>query len=119
VPITPEIHDVSAYPTAAVPLRIPSNQMQSEFGGAVHALLETPAGRVVAGTVPAGRVAVHVHTGPYDSIAQSWMALDARLAEHGHTPAGDFWEVYEVGPEPGRDPSTWRTVLYRRLADPS
>lgn len=77
----------------------------------------SPTGRVIPSEVPAGRVAVHVHTGPYDGIAQSWMALDAWLAEHGHRPAGDFWEVYEVGPEPGRDPSAWRTVLYRRLAD--
>ncbi len=77
----------------------------------------TPTGRVVASTVPAGTVAVAVHKGEYDSIAESWKALDAWLAEQGRTPAGDFWEVYSVGPEEGRDPSEWRTLLHRRLRD--
>ncbi len=76
-----------------------------------------PAGRVVGSTVPAGTVAVAEHKGAYDNIAESWKALDAWLSEQGRAPAGDFWEVYSVGPEPGRDPSEWRTMLYRRLGD--
>jgi len=76
-----------------------------------------PSGRVVASAVPAGIVAVAVHEGEYDTIAQSWTALDTWVAEQGRTPAGNFREVCTVGPEAGRNPSACRTVLYRRPSD--
>lgn len=76
-----------------------------------------PTGRVIPSSVPGGTVAVAVHEGAYDTIGESWMALDAWVAEQGRTPAGDFWEVYRIGPDAGRDPSEWRTTLYRRLQD--
>lgn len=76
-----------------------------------------PADRVVPSAVPSGTVAVLVHEGEYDNIAHSWQTLDAWIAEQGRVPTGDFWEVYSIGPDAGRDPLQWRTMLYRRLKE--
>lgn len=50
-------------------------------------------GEITAGRTAGGDVLVLTHTGPYDTVGQSWMAAYARAAELGRTP-GAGWEIY-------------------------
>ncbi len=75
----------------------------------------TPAGRVVAGELPAARVARTIYTGPYEELGDAWGEFGEWLATAGHRPAEDLWECYVSGPESSPDPSTWRTELNRPL----
>ncbi|GAA1871504.1 GyrI-like domain-containing protein [Pseudonocardia ailaonensis] len=71
----------------------------------------TPEGDVVAGELPAGRVARLVHAGSFDGLGEAWQALGAWIAEQGLTPGGEFWEVYVTEPSPDMDPADLRTEL--------
>jgi effector-binding domain-containing protein len=65
--------------------------------------ITTPAGRVLGeALVPGGEAAVLVHSGPYDTLHESYRALAGWVAEHGYRPAGPPQEIYLTGPdEPG------------------
>lgn len=76
----------------------------------------TAAGDVRPGSLPSGTAARLVHAGGYDSLGESWGRLAGWLAEHGHTPGDDLWEVYVTEPTPDMDPADLRTELYWRLA---
>lgn len=73
-------------------------------------------GRVVAATLPGGRVARAEHVGPYEGLGAAWGALNAWVRAGGHVAGAELWEVYAVGPESGRDAAVWRTQLNRPLA---
>ena len=68
-------------------------------------------GRVVAGELTGGRVAVTWHIGPYDTIAGAYDALQAWMKEQGVEPAGPSWEVYWTDPNEVQDPSQWKTEV--------
>lgn len=75
----------------------------------------TATGRVVAGTLPASRVARTVYHGPYEGLGAAWGEFGAWIGAEGHTPAPDMWECYIAGPESSPDPANWRTQLNRPL----
>jgi effector-binding domain-containing protein len=75
-----------------------------------------PAGRVVAGILPAARVVQTVYHGPYEGLGDAWGELLKWIKDEGLSPAQDLWEVYTVGPESGPDPAAWRTELNKPLA---
>jgi DNA-binding transcriptional MerR regulator len=64
---------------------------------------ETPAGRkLVERSLCAAEMAVTVHVGPYETIAETYQTLAAWVGEQGLRPAGPVWEIYLTGPdEPG------------------
>ncbi len=70
-----------------------------------------PSDGVVAGELPAGRVAQLVHRGSYDQLGQSWGRLAAWTADQGLTPGPHLWEVYLTEPTPEMDPAELRTEL--------
>jgi effector-binding domain-containing protein len=70
-------------------------------------------GRVVAGELPAGRVAVATHVGPYTQLGGAYRAIEAWMAEHGVASAAPPWEVYVSGPAQTADSSTWRTDIFQ------
>lgn len=76
----------------------------------------TVAGRVTPSVRPMLRVARTVYHGPYEGLGTAWGALDAWVADGGHTPGPDRWECYAAGPESSADPAAWRTELERPLA---
>ena len=65
-------------------------------------------GRVQAGELPAGTVAMVTHMGPYDTLRQTWAAL----TEWSLQPAGAPWEVYVTDPDAEPDQSKWRTDIF-------
>lgn len=56
-------------------------------------------GRVVPGELPAGSVAVTLHTGGYDEVGEAYRAVTEWLAAHRLTVAGEPWESYLDGPD--------------------
>jgi effector-binding domain-containing protein len=73
-------------------------------------------GRVVVSEVPAARVAVLVHAGGYEAIADSYRTLGAWVA-HNATPAGlPVREIYVVSFDETDDPARFRTEIHWPLA---
>jgi effector-binding domain-containing protein len=77
----------------------------------------SPAGRVMAGQLPAGRVARAVHQGGYEALGASWGGLLHWVKAHGFKTAPDLWEVYLAGPDAHANPRNWRTELNKPLVD--
>jgi effector-binding domain-containing protein len=84
-------------------------------------------GRVVAGTLPAGRYASLVYTGPYDGLTEANAALldwgaerglswDSRQGENGDA-FGARFERYLSDPGNEPDPQKWVTEVAIRVAD--
>lgn len=59
-------------------------------------------GDITPGTTAGGDALVVTHTGPYDTVGQTWMAVYQRAAELGRTP-GAGWEIYLD--DPGTTPA--------------
>lgn len=76
-----------------------------------------PAGRVVAGELPAVQAATTVYRGGYEGLGEAWGQFGAWISAQGHAKRADLWEVYAAGPETGPDSAGWRTELYQPLAD--
>ncbi|MEN3304986.1 MAG: hypothetical protein V7603_1188 [Micromonosporaceae bacterium] len=72
-------------------------------------------GRVVASTLPAGRVAATVHRGPYAGLGSAHRAVLEWCAAQGLPPAGPRWEIY--GPHRD-DPAEIETEVYYLLDGP-
>ena len=60
-------------------------------------------GRVTPGQLPATKVARTTYHGGYEGLGPAWGEFDKWLKDHGHSTAGDLWEVYTAGPETGND----------------
>lgn len=76
-----------------------------------------PEGDVVAGSLPAARVARLVHHGSFDGLGASWERLFAWTHEQGLKPGPGMWEVYVTRPAPGMDPGELRTELNLPVAE--
>lgn len=70
-----------------------------------------PVDEVVPLELPAGTAAVTVHTGPFDTLAETYAQLEAWMQEEGRHPVGPMWERYLSDPETEPDPATWRTEI--------
>jgi effector-binding domain-containing protein len=58
-----------------------------------------PSGRVIATELPGGRVAVAMHVGSYDTVAETYRGLTEWIAAQGCTPVGTPWESYLDEPD--------------------
>lgn len=74
--------------------------------GVMTALRGRSEGELVAGELPAGKVARSWHVGPYETSPKSWDAL--RTASKAK---GVGWEIYVTDPADQPDSSQWRTQL--------
>ncbi|SCK19173.1 GyrI-like domain-containing protein [Streptomyces sp. WMMB 322] len=70
-----------------------------------------PEGGVVAGSLPAARVARLVHHGSFDDLGASWERLHSWTHGQGLKPGPGMWEVYLTEPSPDMDPRDLRTEL--------
>ncbi|MFI7494309.1 GyrI-like domain-containing protein [Kocuria sp. M4R2S49] len=101
-------------PPMAVYHGVPAETVRLEVGFPVRGEVR-PQGSVVAGRLPASRVATSVHRGDYDELGRSWQHL-AEWAERQDLALGDrMWEVYVTEPRPGDDPADMVTQLYWSL----
>jgi len=69
-------------------------------------------GSVAPSALPAGRVAVLSHIGPYHEMSRTYDAIDAWCRANGHEPSGPAWEEYDDWSD---DPANLRTDVYRLL----
>ena len=58
-----------------------------------------------------------IHSGPYDTLSQTYDALAAWIAAEGHIAGDGPWEIYVS--DPGTVPDPGRPRDRDRLADPS
>ncbi len=101
-------------PPMAVYHGVPAETVHLEVGFPVRGEV-APRGSVVAGSLPASRVASSVHRGNYDDLGRSWQHL-AKWAGHQGLSLGDrMWEVYVTEPRPGDDPADMITELHWTL----
>jgi effector-binding domain-containing protein len=104
-----------AGPVFSFHFRMDPDVFDFEVGVPVSAPV-TPVGRVVAGALPAARVARTVYRGPYEGLGSAWGEFNAWVKAEGLAPDETLWECYVAGPESSPDPSAWRTELNRPLA---
>lgn len=88
----------------------PGDTVDVEAGFPVASAI-TPAGPVVPGTLPGGRVVTALHTGPYDTMQRTYAAVERHLADAEITTGTLIWESYLRGPELEPDPEKWRTLI--------
>lgn len=67
-------------------------------------------GRVVASTLPAGKVAMTVHRGSYADLMAAHRAVLDWCAAQGQRPTGPRWEIY--GPHNDDPDKVWTEVYY-------
>jgi len=70
-----------------------------------------PGPGVEAGRLPAGRLAVVLHAGPYDGVVAAHGLLGEWAATHGVEPGGSLQEFYLVGPHHTPTTAAWRTEV--------
>lgn len=97
-------------------LRMLPDTFDFEVGAPVNATVR-PVGRVIAGQLPATKVARTVYHGAYEGLAAAWGEFDAWIRANDHVAAPDLWEVYLAGPESSQDPGDWRTEFNRPLIE--
>ncbi len=89
------VEDVEAYLPLREPVALPRRR-----------------GSIVLSEVPAARVAVVSHDGPYDTIGDTYRQLGAWVARHA-TPAGEpVREIYLVSYQQTDDPERFRTEIH-------
>ena len=71
-------------------------------------------GEIVAGELPAGRVAMAIHTGSYEGLPKTYEAIIASLAAKGETTSNTSWEVYISDPGSTK-PQELKTEIYLLL----
>jgi len=80
---------------------------------AVHPAVD---GEVTAGALPEGPGVVAVHGGSYDSLHETYSAIERWMEAEGYQSGGAPWEVYVTDPADHPDPADWRTEVYWPLA---
>ena len=75
------------------------------------AAVEVDGVRVEPSSLPAARLAVAKHTGPYELLPEAWGAFLDALRADGHEPEDPCWEAYDTEPGPDVDPQTLVTGL--------
>lgn len=73
-------------------------------------------GAVEAGVLPGGDTLVALHAGHYETLGESYRALEQRMAEQGCRANGAPWELYLTDPAPHSNPDDWRTEIYWPIA---
>jgi len=64
---------------------------------------------VVAGVLPETDAFEALHTGPYDTLGETYTAIHDRIRAAGRTPSEAMWEFYLNGPSTEPDPLKWQT----------
>lgn len=80
--------------------------------GLPTATAPTGEGDVEAGTLPGGPVAVAMHGGSYDTLTETYVALERWIESNGYRIGGAPWESYITDPADLPDPGDWRTEVY-------
>lgn len=61
--------------------------------------------------LPTGPAVTTVHTGPYDTLAQTYAELTAWMGREHVVPGQLMWEEYLTDPQSEPDPARWQTRI--------
>jgi len=75
-----------------------------------------PTDTAVVETLPGGPAIEAIHTGPYDTLSETYAELTAWLTGEHLNAADQMWEEYVVGPDTEPDPAKWQTRIVFPLA---
>ncbi len=81
----------------------------------LHAAVELDGVHVTASGLPAGRLAVVTHVGPYDQLGAAWGRLMGWGASEQLAPGARYGEIYVTEPTPDGDPNQLRSDLFLTL----
>jgi AraC-like DNA-binding protein/effector-binding domain-containing protein len=76
----------------------------------------TGEGEMQPGLLPAGPVALGIHAGEYENLADTNAAIEKWIEANGFEAQGWAWEQYVTDPGQHPDPKDWRTEVYWPLA---
>ena len=69
------------------------------------------AGQVEASELPGGEAVTTVHRGRYETLPESWVALQRWVKDNGKVSGEPPWEIYWTDPGVVKDPAEWRTEI--------
>ena len=99
-----------AFAVAVVALG-PGEQIKAEAGAMVATPI-IPDGEVKPGELPAGPAAIAVHAGPYETLGDTYAAMEQWLEANANYAAnGGPWELYITDPSAEPDPNRWLTEI--------
>lgn len=102
-----ELVDATEQPTLGLREAVALAELPAFFDRAFRTVLSALA---MQGTRSAGGRTVQAdHIGSYDTLAQTYDAIESWMRTHRLTPGEEMWELYVVGPESDTDPAAWRT----------
>ncbi|MFJ5860222.1 GyrI-like domain-containing protein [Pseudarthrobacter sp. NPDC092439] len=61
--------------------------------------------------LPGGDAFEAIHIGPYDTLGETYGAIQQRMHAEGLTPSDSMWEYYLTDPEKEPDPAKWQTKV--------
>ena len=70
-----------------------------------------PEGEAHSLVLPGGRAVVLVHTGPFETLRETYAQLQAWMNEQRVQPATGMWECYLTDPVTEPDPARWQTKI--------
>lgn len=70
------------------------------------------AGEIQAGFLAEGPAAVATHEGPYDTLGETYAALERWMSTEHVATRGAPWEVYVTDPADYPNPADWRTDVF-------
>ena len=70
-----------------------------------------PAGNVVPGSLPAGRIVEATHLGSFDTLANTYADIESFFSENKLKPSEVMWENYLADPETEQSPEHARTQI--------
>lgn len=74
-------------------------------------------GEMTAGELQAGPVAFAVHSGPYEQLGETHVAIERWMEANAFRPQGAPWEWYVSDPADHPDPKDWKTEVYWPLSE--
>jgi effector-binding domain-containing protein len=69
-------------------------------------------GRIQSGELQGGPAAVAMHAGSYETLGDTYAAIERWMQKEGLTPAGPPWESYLTDPAEHPNPDDWRTEVF-------
>ena len=88
----------------------PGSVVDVEAGFPVAGVIE-PAGKVVPGHLPVGRIVEATHVGSFDTLANTYADIESFFSENKLKPSGVMWENYLTDPETEQSPEHARTQI--------
>lgn len=96
-------------------LRMPTDTVLLAAGFPVDLPVQ-PSGGMEPAVLPGGPAYQALHQGPYETLADTYRELEAKIAADGKHLRGGMWESYLTDPGEEPDPGKWLTQIVQPVA---